>query len=403
MTFGKTIGALCVLALLAGETLRLRADDEKRAALGVLPGDVDGDADVDLIDYQAFPDCMLGPGAGFPVPACASINFADPPPTDNDVDLRDFRGFSNAFDPPPRPPGDDCANAVPIGGEGVFAFDNTNATLDGLPHAGCAFNKHDQIENDIWYCWQAECNGMIVVETCNQPTSVDTKIALYEGCDCPAPSQRLVGCDDDACGVQSRVTFETQVAEAFLVRIGNFPMNPPGGGSFRVSCGFDACPGGGSCFEDNGTPGCTNADCCNTVCAVDLLCCESAWDGFCAAEAEGLCLEDGFAVCGSPISGSCRSATFTQGCNDEACCDAVCSVDPECCVGQAGWDNVCVGMEASICRGACDTSTESCFTEHLTAGCNNPACCAEVCPRDPSCCQAAWDSACVDKANQFCD
>jgi hypothetical protein len=38
-----------------------------------------------------------------------------------------------------------------------------------------------------------------------------------------------------------------------------------------------------------GTPGCTDIDCCNTVCTVDAFCCQTAWDGICVNEAATLC------------------------------------------------------------------------------------------------------------------
>ena len=56
------------------------------------------------------------------------------------------------------------------------------------------------------------------------------------------------------------------------------------------------CPGGcgdadaGSCFVANGTPFCDDADCCETVCAVDSFCCDTEWDGICADEAITMCL-----------------------------------------------------------------------------------------------------------------
>jgi hypothetical protein len=391
--------ALLFIALMLGANASQGA--AHAPSLGI-PGDLDGDGDVDLVDYLAFPDCMMGPGVAFPVPACATVNFPDPPaPLDNDIDLRDFRRFSNVFDPPLPPAGDNCAAAIPLKGAAIVQFDNTGATLDGSSFPGCVREGQDQIDNDLWYCFNAECNGMILVETCER-TDVDTKIAVYDGCQCPADSSRLVACDDDGCGVQSRATFQTQIGASYLIRIGNFPLNEPGSGSFRVSCGFDACPGQGDCFSDNATPGCANRDCCNRVCAADPVCCKVVWDFFCAAEADGLCM-DGFDVCGSPISGSCRTIHTSLGCNDAACCDAVCAMDTACCIGEFGWDKFCVEAEASICRGACVNSVASCFSIHASPGCNDPACCAEVCPRETFCCQTEWDMDCVDLANQFCD
>jgi hypothetical protein len=49
-------------------------------------------------------------------------------------------------------------------------------------------------------------------------------------------------------------------------------------------------PAAGSCYENNGTPGCDNLACCETVCAVDPYCCDVEWDALCVDEAVSLCV-----------------------------------------------------------------------------------------------------------------
>ena len=48
-------------------------------------------------------------------------------------------------------------------------------------------------------------------------------------------------------------------------------------------------PDAGSCFVWNSAPGCDDAACCTAVCAFDAFCCTVTWDGLCAAEAGGVC------------------------------------------------------------------------------------------------------------------
>jgi hypothetical protein len=57
-----------------------------------VPGDYDGDGDVDLDDYAWWDGCMTGPEAGPYAPGCEAFDFD----VDTDVDLADFGGFQRA-------------------------------------------------------------------------------------------------------------------------------------------------------------------------------------------------------------------------------------------------------------------------------------------------------------------
>ncbi|MHC4066532.1 MAG: autotransporter outer membrane beta-barrel domain-containing protein, partial [Planctomycetota bacterium] len=73
-----------------------------------------------------------------------------------------------------------------------------------------------------------------------------------------------------------------------------------------------ACgPGAGDCYVPNGTPGCEDVECCETVCAIDPWCCDSAWDSFCVDKANIHCLppEPTGACC---FYESCRDLTETD-------------------------------------------------------------------------------------------
>jgi hypothetical protein len=292
---------------------------------------------------------------------------------------------------------DKCEDAVAISGAVEAAFDLSLSTSDGPAHAACSNEGSDQIDNDVWYCWTADCDGVAVVHTCGL-TEVDTRVAVYEGCACPPTDAGLLACADDGCGVQTRTTFAAEAGVSYLVRVGIFPPTDAGPGGVRISCGFPACPAEGSCDQANEGPGCADADCCNTVCAVDSMCCDEAWDDWCADEAAGLC-GGGFASCGT--GEACTTAHEAGGCADAQCCNNVCATDPYCCLTK--WDETCVELEATKCFAACTASAGDCATPHASAGCANRDCCAEVCPRDAFCCTTEWDSACASVAVEVCE
>jgi hypothetical protein len=60
---------------------------------GVVPGDCDGDGDVDLDDFTELEACLAGPGGGLVSPGCACFD-AD---GNSDVDVYDFAEFQAAF------------------------------------------------------------------------------------------------------------------------------------------------------------------------------------------------------------------------------------------------------------------------------------------------------------------
>lgn len=172
-----------------------------------------------------------------------------------------------------------------------------------------------------------------------------------------------------------------------------------------VTCGGGGCgaPDAGSCCESNGTPFCDNAECCEAVCAVDPFCCNTSWDSACATNAINLCVTCGGGSCGAPDSGECCQANGTPFCNDPECCETVCAVDPFCCNNT--WDDLCAENAGNLCVDcfSCgSTDAGSCCEANGTPYCDNAACCEAVCAVDPFCCDTAWDTACANNAAANC-
>ncbi len=128
------------------------------------------------------------------------------------------------------------------------------------------------------------------------------------------------------------------------------------------ACG-DLCAG--DCFVINGTPGCEDVcdgdeceSCCQLVCDLDPFCCETdptwpgrgapRWDPWCVEHARVLCPGTPTDLCGNPNAGPCEeSHPETIGCSNQACCEAVCSVEPTCCTTQ--WDALCAATAIEVC------------------------------------------------------
>ncbi|HAW94995.1 MAG TPA: hypothetical protein DCX60_01850, partial [Phycisphaerales bacterium] len=72
-----------------------------------------------------------------------------------------------------------------------------------------------------------------------------------------------------------------------------------------------------------------DAACCEAVCNEDPFCCdEGSWDELCVflARQSPQCPNCEF-ECGDPCAGECCNPNGTPGCNDSACCEAVCLLD----------------------------------------------------------------------------
>ncbi len=128
----------------------------------------------------------------------------------------------------------------------------------------------------------------------------------------------------------------------------------------------------GTCFEPNDTPGCAIPECCNLICDLDPACCILIWDTLCADLAQKLC-----PAC--PGKGPCFEPNDTPSCEDGACCEIVCSIDPFCCA--VVWDQICVDEALVVC------GTEPCELTCPNGATPEPEACGEStnggCLQDP--------------------
>ena len=95
------------------------------------------------------------------------------------------------------PSNDDCANALTIG-EGSTPFSNLSATTDGPDEPGLCNSAGDtQVQADVWFLYNASCNGTAIVNLCRKPST--SAGSLRAGCTAGFPmsvGQRTVEADE---------------------------------------------------------------------------------------------------------------------------------------------------------------------------------------------------------------
>jgi len=124
------------------------------------------------------------------------------------------------------PPYNDCASAKAVGNVTNMAFDTTNATFDGPGHYIHSKN--------IWYCYTAPCTGTTTVSLAG--SSFDTKLAIYDGCECNPPANRLIKTNDDFYGQQSAACFPVTQGYQYLIEVGGFNLSLFGPGLITITC-----------------------------------------------------------------------------------------------------------------------------------------------------------------------
>lgn len=192
------------------------------------------------------------------------------------------------------PANDQCENAIPVAVPSVTQGTTIGATLDSsFQTCGVPVTSPG-----VWYSVVGTGNTM-TASLCDG-TDYDSRLSVY--CQSCTEPTCVVG-DEDGCDLQSIVSWCSQPDAVYLILVhgfgnddGNFTLTLSDDG---VSCdGAINCTGAaicdnasGSCCakEGNGTPGCSNSECCEMICADDPHCCETEWDEICALQASFLC------------------------------------------------------------------------------------------------------------------
>lgn len=284
--------------------------------------------------------------------------------------------------------------------------------------AGSCFASHNQPFCNDAACCDAVCK--IDSTCCDTVWDGFCASIAFERCfgqcgnpsngSCFAPHEDLAGCSDKECCLV--VCDQDPLCCNLSWDLACVTLAVGDGRRVRPLCELPECGSwiSGDCCHAHELPACKDEDCCNDVCGVDPLCCDSAWDAICAGEAREMC-DICVHECGDPCADSCCEVHDYPLCNDEQCCDAVCAIDPFCCdLVEGFWDATCVSeaLDLPECERPCpspecgDPGTGDCCGAHVTPLCNDKTCCDDVCQIDAFCCEDQWDTICVETALKNC-
>ncbi|MGE3321080.1 MAG: hypothetical protein AB7K52_02345 [Phycisphaerales bacterium] len=153
------------------------------------------------------------------------------------VRVSGFNGASGAGSLLAQGPGnvanDNCVDATAITSSTTFS--TIGATTDGS--ASCGFNG-DPGSADVWFMYTPGATDTHVFDTCD--ATFDTILSVYDSC-----GGGEIGCNDDSCGLQSRLSVPLTQGVPVLVRIAGFDTEV-GSGTLNVQVGVagnDDCAG----------------------------------------------------------------------------------------------------------------------------------------------------------------
>jgi len=309
-------------------------------------GDYDGNGDVNLADYEYWPSCATGPGAGPVAPGCGAFDYQ----TDADVDLADFARFQEDF-----------------GGS-----TDAGCTPDTEPPA-CSVAGGRFVEGDCTAC-PAEpmgaccrpngtCTDLVTVDECRTLGGIPEAGDFYPGKDCEFGE---VDCPPlGACCTREGVCLPDKLASDCAASGGSFAGE-------GVQCQPDSCPTGVCCFDfdceeitraaclaEAGTYQGDGTDCQQIVCPnVEGACCLGGGD-----------CEDILSLDCQDAGGSYQGPYTT--CADGLCAAGACCLPGDTCTAQLG-SSQCAEQGGEFFEGASCDEPGIC---HPTRACCNAGGC----------------------------
>lgn len=114
-------------------------------------------------------------------------------------------------------PGCDSASSIALGVAEIG--DTTGGPINGLAICGTSSSA-----GEAWYTYTAAADGDLLASLCDGGTGFDSKLTVWTGT-CVPGGLTCVGGNDDACGLQSEVTFTATTGVTYLIMVHGFSAN----------------------------------------------------------------------------------------------------------------------------------------------------------------------------------
>ena len=122
---------------------------------------------------------------------------------------------------------DDCATPMVLPGVGAYPFDLTATTTSPQFGSSALCTVSNLMTRDAFFVFTAPTTGKYQFKTCGG-SLLNTAVAAYSGSDCSATCLEF---DDNACGQNARVNFDTTAGGTYLLQVGLFSAaSSPGTG-----------------------------------------------------------------------------------------------------------------------------------------------------------------------------
>jgi len=224
---------------------------------------------------------------------------------------------------------------------------------------------------ETWHAFDLTADADVTGDHCGtDPVFGNAFIVLDQSCPCSGAFIFATSFDQTTCadgnwaihynGLPAGVYYSPVILDPVNGNDGPYVWNISAAEGGGPVCG----PGNGDCCVEggNGTPGCDDEACCEEICALDPFCCDISWDGICADEAQDFC-----DICGGGGEGpgGCEGddeCDDGDACTDDACVDGQCvNTEIDCDDGDQCTDDFCVdGACQSEDNGECCPGCDTC-------------------------------------------